>query len=535
MLTLERSASGDGRPGWRMRLDLPAGWWSQAGPASGDILLIYQPPARMEAPTAASIRSVWQVLQQRCFPRLPVLLGLDYALVAVAGETGAVSLARGGIGRTALFFRFDDAGLVVADDLPRPGEHEDVDPDGVAAYLSNCASAVPADTVHTTRTLQAGAGWRRVPRSAVVELTLGQSQVGTTPHQLPVDEPYRDLDDDGLMNAFRDAIARHAVARAVGRTAVELSGGIDSTTLAVALQSADPASSHCGMSLTYPYHEFRHEQRYVEAAYARVGWQGVRLDGSRTLLFDSPTAVFDPPEPTRLASGYAQLSAVTMAAIDAGARSLFNGHGADQIFGMSPYDRQSLFKPGIDLGLLHAPLAARVREHIDAMRRVHEDGDPRGHRHFFAGLMLYDRWVPSPVGSDLACDPALLSVETLQLSWEVFRRPRWARPGYPGKPFAREAFAPWLPPCILERRWKVGYDGLYRRGLARNATRLVAMLARQREHLESIGISVERCIERIERCRAFHFENMELLIGVLGYCVWRETRVSARPGDALRT
>ena len=493
---------------------------------SGRSLLVYSP--RRGAGAAACGARVWRALSGNACGELPLILGLDYALVAIDAARECVSLSRGGVGRTGLFFRWETDTLVIDDELPPPGANESLDTSAFAAFLANCASSVPNDVVHTTATLLSNHGWHRVIRSSVIEVSLRSKQISICHYQLPEDEPYRHLSDSDLVAAFREAIIEHVRSRARGRCAVELSGGIDSGIVAAVLERALRGNGHFGVSLTYPYYEFRHEPAYIDAVNARVGWTPVLLDGARTLLFDDPLHVIDTSEPTRLASGYAQLSAVTQAALRGGARVLFSGHGADQIFGMSPYVRTTLFKPGVNLDLLQSRFAGEVRDHIASMRRLHEDGDPRGHRHFFAALMLYDRWVPSPAPAQLACDPGLLSVDTLRLSWEVFRRPRWREPGYPGKPFAREAFADWLPESVRVRRWKVGYDGLYRRGFARNADRLISGIERERDHLEALGVDSARCVERLQRSKAFHFEHMELLIAILSYCVWRETRTRLR-------
>ena len=247
------------------------------------------------------------------------------------------------------------------------------------------------------------------------------------------------------------------------------------------------------------------------------------LDGSRTLVFDVADAAFDPPEPTRLASGYAQLSAVTGAALQGGARVLFNGHGADQIFGMSPYGRYAVQTRRESRSTAPQIGCGGARPHFGYA------ADTRGRRRPRPSAFLCGADALRPMGAVTGTRASRMRagaahVDTLRLSWEVFRRPRWREPGYPGKPFAREAFADWLPENVRTRRWKVGYDGLYRRGFARNADRLISKITHHREHLEALGVDSVRCIERLQRCKAFHFEHTEMLIAILSYCVWRETK-----------
>ena len=187
-------------------------------------------------------------LAAKAFGELPLILGLDYALVAIDPACERISLSRGGIGRTGLFFRWDGDAVVVDTELPSPSVDEALDSSAFAAFLANCASAVPNDVVHTTATLLSKRGWQRVVRSSVIDVCLRSGQFAISHYQLPEDEPYRHLSDADLIVAYREAIIDHVRSRAIGRCAVELSGGIDSGIAAAVLKRVLPASGHFGVS-----------------------------------------------------------------------------------------------------------------------------------------------------------------------------------------------------------------------------------------------------------------------------------------------
>jgi len=229
--------------------------------------------------------------------------------------------------------------------------------------------------------------------------------------------------------------------------------------------------------------------------------------------------------------GRAYKALVIESARDAGAQVLFNGHGGDQLFAMSPYTQETLVRP-LDFRLLDDALRSAVQEQIAQYRRDLEQRDEFGQRHYFAGLLLYDGWMEDFArGTGLRCEPGLLSLRTLQLSWEMFRRPHWIDTGILRKRFARWAFADDLPESIAQRRWKVGYDGLYRRGLYRNAPRLSRLLERQSEHLRGMGIRVERCMALLQRARQMRFDDVELLYPILCYALWRASLGACSAGD----
>lgn len=466
--------------------------------------------------------ATWDVVSRGDWPGLCALLEIDFALVAL-DLPGRVLLARGGVGRERLFHRSTSDGVEIQSDLLGHVDPDAVDRNAFAAYLASAAGPVSGDLTFTTRTVASASGWTRCLRATVTQLDLNTGKTRVARAALRLDEALARLSDDDLAHAMREAVAAHLRRRMPdGPSAVELSGGIDSSIIAATLARLEPAHAHVGIGVTYPYYEFRQEPRYMQDMAGKAAIEHVALDGRDRLLFDpAPTPGLITSEPSLVLMGHAYKSLVIDAAVRTGTQVLFNGHGGDQLFAMSPYTRESLVRR-LDFRLLEPALRAHVQGQIEAYRDDLERRDELGQRHYFAGLLLYDGWMEDFArGTGLRCEPGLLSLRTLQLSWEMFRRPHLRDAGILRKRFARQAFSRDLPASILTRRWKVGYDGLYRRGLHRNAARLGALVDKQAGHLRAMGVRVERCLEMLERVRDMRFDDVELLYPLLCYALWR--------------
>ncbi len=466
--------------------------------------------------------TAWEAVCRDDWPGLCASLEIDFSLVAL-DLPGRVLLARGGVGRERLFHRAIRDGLEIQSDLLDHVNPDAIDPTAFAAYVASAAGPVSGDLTFTARTVASSAGWMRCVRAAVTRIDLATGEALVNRACLQPDEDLARLSDDDLAHAMREAVATHLGRRMPqGTGAVELSGGIDSSIIAATLARLDPGASHIGIGVTYPYYEFRHEPHYMQDMARKARIAHVSLDGRDRLLFDPAlTPGMGTSEPSLVLMGHAYKSLVIDAAVRADAQVLFNGHGGDQLFAMSPYTSESLVR-ALDFRLLETGLRTQVQGQLEAYRDDLERRDALGQRHYFAGLLLYDGWMEDFArGTGLRCEPGLLSLRTLQLSWEMFRRPQWLDAGILRKRFARHAFSADLPESILARRWKVGYDGLYRRGLYRNAARLASLVAKQSDHLRSMGVRVERCLDMLERVREMHFDDVELLYPLLCYALWR--------------
>jgi asparagine synthase (glutamine-hydrolysing) len=138
--------------------------------------------------------------------------------------------------------------------------------------------------------------------------------------------------------------------RRVGRTAAALSGGMDSTAVALlAARQAHAAGDEPvhGLSLIYErLPVLARETPYVDCVPGEPGLQRHRLPGDDYLEFDALGHEMIPDEPQPWLWQQAAVHASVEYAAQLGARTLMTGLGADELFCMLPYHLPELLRSG---------------------------------------------------------------------------------------------------------------------------------------------------------------------------------------------
>jgi asparagine synthase (glutamine-hydrolysing) len=152
-----------------------------------------------------------------------------------------------------------------------------------------------------------------------------------------------------LGELFLDRLRTAVRERMRGRVAAHVSGGMDSTAIALiardCLNGREPLH---GLSLVYdrlPYLAL--ERPYVESALGQSGIAPHRINGDEVLDFDGcvTAPAHDEPCPGLMRLSAAD-QAVTAAAAQAGAATIMTGLGADDIFGQQPFHLTELLRGG---------------------------------------------------------------------------------------------------------------------------------------------------------------------------------------------
>ena len=129
--------------------------------------------------------------------------------------------------------------------------------------------------------------------------------------------------------------------RRVGRTAAHLSGGMDSTAVALlAARQAHAASEEPVHGLALVYERLTvlsRERPYVESVDGTPGLQLHRLPGEDCLDFDAYDYDTDPDEPVLSLYQSSMCHALLKRAAEIGARTLMTGFGADELVGLQPF------------------------------------------------------------------------------------------------------------------------------------------------------------------------------------------------------
>jgi asparagine synthase (glutamine-hydrolysing) len=253
-----------------------------------------------------------------------------FALVAWDGERRSGFLATDPLGTLSVFFRAPDRRLrfggdvrdVLGDDAPLAG------PDSAAV-----ARWVAEGTLGPQQTLFAGI--RRLPGGHV--LTFDAS--GWTMARYWMPSPTPPLRERG---AELEAMIRSELARATGdrleqgRTAVLLSGGLDSAVVAAAAKSAS-GEAPSPYTFSFPQHETTDESMYVAAVCELLGTTPRTVAFGPGSALGAALAYLDrwrvPPLPPTLFFGVPTLAH----AAEDGNTVALDGEGGDELFGCDLY------------------------------------------------------------------------------------------------------------------------------------------------------------------------------------------------------
>lgn len=140
---------------------------------------------------------------------------------------------------------------------------------------------------------------------------------------------------------YGDLLDAAVAQRRVGRTAAHLSGGMDSTAVALlAARQAHAAGEEPvhGLALIYERQNVLSRERpYVESVDGTPDLQLHRLPGEECLDFDAYDYAIDPDEPVLSLYQSAMCHALLKRAAEIGARTLMTGFGADELVGLQPF------------------------------------------------------------------------------------------------------------------------------------------------------------------------------------------------------
>lgn len=329
-------------------------------------------------------------------------------------------------------------------------------------------------------------GWRRVRRGAITFF----DQTRGTNREEPVEQdavgPASPQEDD-VVECVRAAFAAYGCSQAgVASSVVELSGGYDSTLAAAAARS--PANAMRGISVEFPYYEFRFEATVQRAVAAAMDIPRSVLDG--TQLF--PYAPWEHPprfdEPAVFVTGIRHAEQVAGFAASHDATTIYVGHGGDQLF-------------STDLDGLE-PMAARPNRAPftrEAWRAVRQAQAPAWRRRS-TGCFVYDArqdvWIKETFGPTLRTPFSDNAVFRAALSWSRLSAAQGRRPD---KTILARALGGLLPEAVTGRKGKVAYDGVWMRAYARHGAHIGNTLERAAGPLGHIGANPAWLLERTRR------------------------------------
>jgi asparagine synthase (glutamine-hydrolysing) len=138
--------------------------------------------------------------------------------------------------------------------------------------------------------------------------------------------------------------------RRIGRTAAHLSGGMDSTAIALLAArqaaAADEEPVH-GLALVYErLGVLSRERPFVESVVGTPGLQLHRLNGDDCLDFDAYDDQTNPDEPVLSFYQSAMCHSLLKRAADMRVQTLLTGFGADELVGLQPFQLHDMLRSG---------------------------------------------------------------------------------------------------------------------------------------------------------------------------------------------
>ena len=223
-------------------------------------------------------------------------------------------------------------------------------------------------------------------------------------------------------------------------------------------------------------------------------------------------------EPNLTVLSWALLSKKMSIAKLHGANVLLHGIGGDQVFEQR-IGGATLTRTAPRLGIASLALKYRLHKVIRSVRR--EVGGKSGYRFVNLGTMLYDGWADRYLGPrhGVRYEPGLTSLPIIRAARQFYLQ--CPNPNRYSKHVIRTCFADDLPEAVLQRRSKVGFDGVYQRGARRHFDDAIGMLEAYTPQLENLGIRPGKVIKELSRIASIGWESDATpALAVLAWCAW---------------
>lgn len=429
--------------------------------------------------------------------------------IIICGREGKVVVMRGGSCTFSLFWHRSTKGMHVSTALPIF--------EGATFSKAGLVSAAAVVCLHSSYEPNACADtplreWRRVRRGCITTFDQG-SLIEESIIVDRSDNANLILSQDAVAERIRTAFMEYGHSqRRVTSSVLELSGGFDSTLAAAA--ALTPHNTMRGVSVEFPYYEFRFEADVQQAV-------GVALGISRT-VFDGvqmfPYAPWERPprfdEPAVFVTGIRHAELVASFAAAHQASRIYMGHGGDQLF-------------CTDLTVAEATVTnppTRAPFSRDAWRAVSsaiKDIRLPKWRDRLTATFVYDArqdvWIKETFGATIRTPFTDLAVFRAAQTWSRWCTSRNIRPD---KTILIDALGNLLPDGVTQRKGKVAYDGVWMRGYAAHGDHIAETFERTADVLSHIGISPAWLLRRTHDLAAWRPVSDREILAAYAISVW---------------
>jgi asparagine synthase (glutamine-hydrolysing) len=278
----------------------------------------------------------------------------EYAIVFYDAHARRMLLCRDHIGARPLYYYRSNDRLIVSSQLAPLLDVFDIPRDIDEEYVAGCMSRGPAVGVTPYKHIHG------VKPAHVLTVTQSGELREQRYWQLDPQREVRLRNDAEYEEAFRFHLrnAVHAPLRTDRPVMIELSGGLDSSTIAcVAADSIRKGTTQCSRfdTLSYVYDESptSDERSFIRCVENHVDRSGIHVRDEDSSLFPPPDQDLDVVTPNPILCSFNYHEALCNLMGEAGSRVLLSGVGGDQVLGASydPYPELA------DLLVLRKPLA----------------------------------------------------------------------------------------------------------------------------------------------------------------------------------
>jgi len=445
-------------------------------------------------------------------------LGLDFTFVAYLKQKNILILSRGPLGRSKLYFRPDKKGIRLTPKLWAEPEWDEINHNFFFYSIANSLLTAPVECDYLLET--AANHWLRVPRGSIMILDIAGTVLKTSYLNIPIDTDIKNNSTADLESQLRDQLDEH-LTKIIGNTnfTTEISGGIDSGIITSRAKRLFPNKFLGGVSVISDFYELRREKSFIEDIAKQADIPLSFINAGEHLPFSDLHNVPIHDEPS-LSSIPWQLVATSLKTARAlGAETHIHGIGGDQVFIPIPEGIIELLtaKPKIDF--LNESCRKIVKTQINLVKSRYFNGT----KPVFVdrGLLLYDGWADHYIAPNLNVryEAGWIDANIIRLCEEL--RNQAPYPNNIFKPLPRNVFASDLPESVRERPGKIGFDGIYQRGLRQNFDTVCSLIEDQNIGLEKFGVKPKNILREIKNCARLGWDgSSNTILFVISWAAW---------------
>jgi asparagine synthetase B (glutamine-hydrolysing) len=449
-------------------------------------------------------------------------------VVIQVDPAGSIGIARGGVCNFPLYWTKTGQSIHISTVLPID------DPRQLSVEGLLIAIAVVSVTYQNEPNLVTATplqGWSRFRRGAVSRWDVASASLAESPIDLAACTVPND-GRTGVIRAIRAALEKFGQRQAGREQALlELSGGFDSTLAALAARAANVRLK--GVSLHFPYYEFRYEDHIQQAVARDLQLSRLVLEGADVFAYTPPDWWPRLDEPaTRIITLKRELD-MTRIAVNQQIDRVLVGEGGDQVFS------EDLLEPvPASVPLARAAFSSQGWQTIEGIR-AEMDARPyylrRSTLTYLHDARL-DVALKESFGTHTRSPFSDLDMIRAGMGWAHLSAQLGVREG---KKILVEAFADKLPEELLARRSKVSWDGVCARTYAAHGGSIIQEIEKTSPVLEHLGINPRWIIERVgalSRWEITRFGEMDReVFAVYALSTWLQSWNIEKPSDCCWT